>query len=374
MYELAHDKGFRAVVTGRGAEALQLARELKPDAITLDVSLPDVDGWRVLERLKDDPATRHIPVYLVTVTDEPERSLQMGAMGFLLKPADRTALAGAFDAIRTFIERRVKTVLVVEDDELQRNTMLDVIGNGDVEATAVATAAEAMAALSQQHYDCMVLDLILPDRSGIELLQEMKARPELVNLPIVVYTAKDLTREEETQLRRLAQTVILKDVRSPERLLDETALYLHRNTENLPEPKRKILVQLHSSDAVLTGKKVVLVDDDIRNIFALTSLLERHGMEILSVENGKDALELLQKTPHVDAVLMDIMLPEMDGYETTRRIREIPRFKKLPVIALTAKAMKGDREKCIEAGASDYISKPVDPDQLLTLMRVWMYR
>jgi CheY-like chemotaxis protein len=374
MYELAHDKGFRAVVTGRGVEALQLARELKPDAITLDISLPDVDGWRVLERLKDDPATRHIPVYLVTVTDEPERSLQAGAMGFLLKPADRNALSGVYETIRAFIDRRVKNVLVVEDDELQRNAILDVIGNGDVKATAVGTAAEALAALSEQHYDCMVLDLVLPDRSGMDLLQEVKSRSELALLPIVVYTAKDLSREEETQLRRLAQTIILKDVRSPERLLDETALYLHRDAEKLPEAKRKILVQLHSSDAVLTGKKVVLVDDDIRNIFALTSLLERHGMEVLSVENGKDALELLQKSAHVDGVLMDIMLPEMDGYETTRRIREIPRFKKLPVIALTAKAMKGDREKCIEAGASDYISKPVDPDQLLTLLRVWMYR
>jgi CheY-like chemotaxis protein len=333
-----------------------------------------VDGWRVLERLKDDPVTRHIPVYLVTVTDEPERSLQAGAMGFLLKPADRDALSGVYDAIRAFIERRTRNMLVIEDDELQRNAILDVIGNGDVKATAVGTAAEAMEALAQQHYDCVVLDLVLPDRSGLELLQDIKARPELATLPIVVYTAKDLTRDEETHLRRLAQTIILKDVRSPERLLDETALYLHRNAENLPEAKRKILFQLHSSDAVVAGKKVLLVDDDIRNIFALTSLLERHGMEVLSVESGKDALEVLQKTPHVDAVLMDIMLPEMDGYETTRRIRAIPRFKKLPVIALTAKAMKGDREKCIEAGASDYISKPVDPDQLLSLMRAWMYR
>jgi CheY-like chemotaxis protein len=310
----------------------------------------------------------------VTVTDEPERSLKAGAIGFLLKPADRKALSAVFDDIGSFVDRRVKTVLVVEDDELQRSTILDVIGNGDVKATAVATAAEALDALTADHYDCVVLDLVLPDRPGMELLQDIKARPELSNLPIVVYTGKDLSRDEEMALRKLAQTIILKDVRSPERLLDETALYLHRNAENMPEAKRKILHQLHSSDAVLAGKKVVLVDDDIRNIFALTSLLERHGMEVLSVENGKDALEVLQKTPHVDVVLMDIMLPEMDGYETTRRVRDIPRFKKLPIIALTAKAMKGDREKCIDAGASDYISKPVDPDQLLTLLRVWIYR
>jgi len=374
LYELAHEKGFRAVVTSRGAEALQLAQELKPDAITLDVSLPDVEGWRVLERLKDDPATRHIPVYLVTVTDEPERSLKAGAMGFLLKPAEREALVRAFDAIGELVDRRVKTLLIVEDDELQRNNILDVIGNGDVKATAVATAAEALEALGQQHFDCMVLDLVLPDRPGLELLHEIKGRPDLSALPIVVYTAKDLNREEELQLRRLARTIILKDVRSPERLLDETALYLHRNAERLPEPKRRILQQLHSSDAVLAGKKVVLVDDDIRNIFALTSVLERHGMEVVSVESGKDALAVLQKSAHVDGVLMDIMLPEMDGYETTRRIRDIPRFKKLPIIALTAKAMKGDREKCIEAGASDYIAKPVDPDQLLTLLRLWMHR
>jgi CheY-like chemotaxis protein len=220
----------------------------------------------------------------------------------------------------------------------------------------------------------MVLDLLLPDMTGLELLQRIKKQPKLRSLPIIVYTGKDLSREEERELKRLAQTIILKDVRSPERLLDETSLFLHRNAASLPENKRQIIEKLHQSDTLLAGKKVLLVDDDVRNIFAMTSVLERHRMEILPAESGQDALDLIQKHPEVDAVLMDIMLPEMDGYETTRAIRRMPQFKDLPIIALTAKAMKGDREKCLEAGASDYIAKPVDTEQLLSLLRVWLYR
>jgi HAMP domain-containing protein/CheY-like chemotaxis protein/signal transduction histidine kinase len=374
LLDLAHDQGFKVLIASRGANSLALARELKPHAITLDISLPDVDGWRVLDRLKDDPATRHIPVYMISVTDEPERSLQHGALGFLHKPADKEALTGVLSTMKSFIERQVKNLLVVEDDEVQRQSIVDLIGNGDVNITAVATGQEALDALGNQHFDCMVLDLLLPDVPGLEVIQRIKKQPTLRSLPIVVYTAKDLSRKEETQLKRLSQTVILKDVKSPERLLDETALFLHRNTASLPEAKREILERLHRSDSVLTGKKVLIVDDDIRNIFAMTSVLERHKMEVFAAESGKDALDQLEKTPGVDIVLMDIMLPEMDGYETTRRIREKPEFKGLPIIALTAKAMKGDREKCIEAGASDYIAKPVDTEQLLSLLRVWLYR
>jgi hypothetical protein len=374
LMDLAHDQGLKVLTATRGANGLALARELKPHAITLDISLPDVDGWRVLDRLKDDPVTRHIPVYMISVTDEPERSLQHGALGFLHKPADKEALTGVLSTVKSFIERQVKNLLVVEDDEVQRRSIVELIGNGDVNITAVATGQEALDALADRHFDCMVLDLLLPDVNGLEVIQRIKKQPTLRSLPIVVYTGKDLSRKEETQLKRLSQTVILKDVKSPERLLDETALFLHRNTANLPEAKREILERLHRSDSVLAGKKVLIVDDDIRNIFAMTSVLERHKMDVLAAESGKDALEQLDKTAGVDIVLMDIMLPEMDGYETTRRIREKPQFKSLPIIALTAKAMKGDREKCIEAGASDYIAKPVDTEQLLSLLRVWLYR
>ncbi|HZM53166.1 MAG TPA: response regulator, partial [Vicinamibacteria bacterium] len=374
LYDLAHEKGFKALVTSRGVNALALARELKPSAITLDISLPDIDGWRVLERLKEDAATRHIPIHFISVADEPERALKQGALGFLHKPADRQALAASFDTLREFVDRRVKRLLVLEDDEIQRNSILDLIGNGDVKAVPVASGEEALKALETEHFDCMVLDLLLPDMPGLELLQRIKKQPQLRSLPIVVYTGKDLAREEERELQRLAQTIILKDVRSPERLLDETALFLHRNAAHMPDQKRQMIEKLHQSDTLLAGKKVLLVDDDVRNIFAMTSVLERHKMEVLPAETGQDALDVLEKHPEVDVVLMDIMLPEMDGYETTRRIRQVPALKDLPVIALTAKAMKGDREKCLEAGASDYIAKPVDTEQLLSLLRVWLYR
>jgi len=373
LMDLAHDQGFKALIAARGANALALAREMKPHAITLDISLPDVDGWRVLDRLKDDPATRHIPVYMISVSDEPERSLQHGALGFLHKPADKEALSGVLSTVKSFVERQVKNLLVVEDDDVQRQSMVELIGNGDVQITAVATGQEALDALDNQHFDCMVLDLLLPDVPGLEVIQRIKKQPTLRSLPIVVYTGKDLSRKEETALKRLSQTVIIKDVKSPERLLDETALFLHRNTANLPDAKREILERLHRSDTVLAGKRVLIVDDDIRNIFAMTAVLERHKMDVGAAESGIDALEQIEKTTP-DIVLMDIMLPEMDGYETTRRIREKPQFKGLPIIALTAKAMKGDREKCIEAGASDYIAKPVDTEQLLSLLRVWLYR
>ncbi|HVR69356.1 MAG TPA: response regulator, partial [Vicinamibacteria bacterium] len=374
LHDLARDKGFKAVVATRGADALALAREIKPSAITLDISLPDIDGWRVLERLKDDPGLRHIPVYIVSVTDDPERTLQQGALGCILKPADKGTLTGAFDHMRAFVERQVKNLLVVEDDGVQCQSIVDLIGNGDVKVTCASTAADALVALENERFDCMVLDLLLPDRPGLELLQEIKKQPRLRTLPIIVYTAKQLARKEETQLKKLAQTIIVKDVRSPERLLDETALFLHRRAADMPEAKREIVERLHRSEDLLTGKRVLLVDDDIRNIFATTSVLERHRMQVVAAENGKEALELVQGEPPPDVVLMDIMLPELDGYETMRAIRQIPKLRSLPIIALTAKAMRGDRERCLEAGASDYIAKPVDTDQLLALLRTWLYR
>jgi hypothetical protein len=243
-----------------------------------------------------------------------------------------------------------------------------------VQTTAVGTGADALAALKAEHFDCLVLDLGLPDMTGLELIEQIKQEVNLINLPVIVYTGKELTPQEETDLKRIADTIIIKDVRSPERLLDETALFLHRVQANLPAPKRQILEHLHQSDPILTEKKVLIVDDDVRNIFALTSMLEQYRMQILYAENGRDGITVLQNNPDVDVVLMDVMMPEMDGYETMQAIRQIEQFSSLPMIALTAKAMKGDREKCIEAGASDYITKPVDPEQLLSLLRVWLYR
>ncbi|MBW4647490.1 MAG: response regulator [Kastovskya adunca ATA6-11-RM4] len=374
LLDMAREQGFKGIVATRSDVGLEIARQLKPDAITLDIQLPVMDGWTVLDRLKHDPNTRHIPVHILSVEEGQQRSLQQGAIAYLQKPVDSEALTSALTNIKGFIERQVKNLLVVEDDETQRQSIVELIGNGDVLTTAVGTGTAALAALKAGHFDCVVLDLGLPDMTGFELIELIKQEESLKTLPIIVYTGKELTKAEETELKRMAKTIIIKDVRSPERLLDETALFLHRVQANLPESKQQILEQLHQTDSILAGKKVLIVDDDVRNIFALTSMLERHQMEIIYAENGKDGIEVLQNNPDSHVVLMDVMMPEMDGYETMQAIRKLEKFRALPIIALTAKAMKGDREKCIEAGASDYITKPVDTEQLLSLLRVWLYR
>jgi CheY-like chemotaxis protein/signal transduction histidine kinase/HAMP domain-containing protein len=374
LLDLAHQHGFKGLISSRGSTALAMAREHKPDAITLDLGLPDMEGWKVLDRLKDDPNTRHIPVQIITAEEERERGLKQGALAFLTKPVQKETLDGAFKEIHQYIERQVKSLLVVEDDEVQRKSIAELIGEQDVEITGVSTAQNALEKLKTGHFDCMVLDLGLPDMTGFELMEEMRKVPSLQSLPVIVYTGRDLTKKEETQLKRMAKTIIVKDVRSPERLLDETALFLHRVQSRMPEQQRKMLEKLHRSDEALSNKKVLVVDDDIRNIFAMTSLLERHNMKVYSAENGKDAIEVLRNNPEIDIVLMDIMMPEMDGYDTMHEIRKVPKFKMLPILALTAKAMKGDREKCIEAGATDYIAKPVDTEQLISLLRVWLHR
>ncbi|MCA1643729.1 MAG: response regulator, partial [Acidobacteria bacterium] len=286
----------------------------------------------------------------------------------------REDLAGAFDHIADFADRRVRRLLVVEDDDTQRMAIVELIGNGDVQTTAVATGEEALALLASERFDCMVVDLKLPDMSGFDLIEKVQKELNRPDLPIIVYTGKDLSAKEETQLRKVSDAIIVKEASSPERLLAETALFLHRVEANLPEPKRRILEQLHRRDPVLAGRRVLIVDDDVRNIFALTSALESHNMSVVHAENGREGIELLKESPEVEVVLMDIMMPGMDGYEAIREIRQISRFKELPIIALTAKAMKADRDRCIEAGASDYISKPLDLDQLLSLLRVWLYR
>jgi CheY-like chemotaxis protein/signal transduction histidine kinase/HAMP domain-containing protein len=374
LLEAAREQGFRGIVTSRGDAAVSLAHRYRPNAITLDIQLEETDGWQVLDRLKHDSATRHIPVHIISVADEPQRALRQGAFAQLTKPVTRKALDDAFTNIRAFIERRVKKLLVVEDDEVERSSIVDLIGNNDVHVTAVATGQEALDAIERETFDCMVLDLGLLDMSGFELLEELRTRGRLVQLPVIVYTGRELSRREESELRRVAETIIVKDVKSLDRLLDETALFLHRIQENLPEAKRRMLEQLRNADPVLNGRTVLIVDDDLRNTFALTSALEQYEMRVVPAENGKDGIESLKSHPGIDVVLMDIMMPEMDGYEATRAIRALPQFRDVPIIALTAKAMKGDRDLCIEAGASDYITKPVDTDQLVSLLRVWLYR
>jgi hypothetical protein len=373
LLEMGRQSGFKGVVATSGSQALELARTVKPDAVTLDLKLPDIDGWVLLDRLKHDPATRHIPVHVISGLDEERRSLQSGALAFMQKPVEQENLRAGLDGIREFAERRVKQLLVVEDDPVQSQAITDLIGDGDVQTTTVSSGEGALQSLEDKAYDCVVLDLRLPGMSGFELIERIKADPRHRRLPVIVYTGRELTDEDKARLHGLAQTVIIKDVTTMERLLDETALFLHRVEANLPERKQRVLRRLAKSDPQLAERNVLVVDDDLRNIFALTSLLEGHKMHVQYAENGRRALSKLEENPNIDVVLMDIMMPEMDGYEALRKIRERPQWKDLPVIALTAKAMKGDREKCLEAGASDYITKPVDADQLLSLLRVWLY-
>ena len=373
--EVARDRGFKGLVALRGDLGLALAHEFKPDAIILDLKLPVMDGWTLLDHLKHHPETRHIPVHIVSGGDGRQNALKAGAVAFLEKPVTREGLEATFGEIRSFLERGVKRLLVVEDDEAQRTAVVELIGGGeDVEVTAVGSSEEALEALELQHFDCMVLDLKLPEMGGFDLLEKLKEDERFSAIPVIVYTGKELTRAEETKLRKFADTIVVKDASSPERLLDETSLFLHRIERKLPKEKRRMLEQLHSSEEVFKDKQILIVDDDVRNVFALTSVLEAHGMDVVYAENGKDGIEVLRENPDIQLVLMDIMMPEMDGYETMRAIRADDQFEQLPIISLTAKAMKGDREKSIASGASDYITKPVDTDQLLSLMRVWLYK
>ncbi|MDQ3346766.1 MAG: response regulator, partial [Acidobacteriota bacterium] len=371
---LARDKGFKGVVANRGQAALQLARQFPPTAITLDVFLPDMLGWTVLNSLKLDPATRHIPVQMLSVEEERQHGLSHGAFSYLVKPGTTEDLERAFDRMRTYVAPHKKRLLVVEDNDIERQSIVELLMHDDIEIAAVSSGREALEELQSSPIECCVMDLKLPDMSGFDLLEQMQREPGLRDLPVVVFTGKELTTDENARLRALAKSVVLKDVQSPERLFDETALFLHRVVADLPEPKRKMLERLHGSNGVLHNRKVLVVDDDARNIFALTTVLENHEMEVLTATNGRQAIELIKHTPGLSVVLMDIMMPEMDGYETMREIRNDVEFRTLPILALTAKAMKGDREKCLQAGASDYIAKPVNTDQLLSLLRVWLYR
>jgi HAMP domain-containing protein/signal transduction histidine kinase/CheY-like chemotaxis protein len=371
---LARGKGFKGIVANKGAVGLSLARQFHPVAISLDIFLPDMLGWTVLNQLKLDPTTRHIPVQIITLEEERQHGLAHGAFSYLVKAPTTEGLEAAFGRLRDFTATHTKRLLIIEDNDIERQSIIELLGYEDIEIVTAATGREAMDAMLDRPFDCVVLDLRLPDMSGFDLLEKMHAAPELADVPVVVFTGKDLSAEEQLRLKTMAKSIILKDVQSPERLLDETSLFLHRVVTDLPVEKRNMLERLHGSNEVLRQRKVLVVDDDARNIFALTSLLENQEMEVISTTNGRNAIDIIKSTPALSMVLMDIMMPDMDGYETMREIRKVPEFRTLPILALTAKAMKGDREKCLDAGASDYIAKPVNTDQLLSLMRVWLFR
>jgi len=374
LCDLSRDNGFKVLIASRGAEALALAREFHPTAVSLDVSLPDMLGWTILNHLKQDPATRHIPVQMLTVDEDWHHGLSHGAFAFVTKPTTTEGLNAAITRIREYSTPRRKRLLVVEDEPVQQMSIEALLGHDDIDVKVVATGLDALAAVDSEQFDCLVLDLRLPDMSGFELLERLKAIEGGQELPVVVFTGKDLSPEEDARLHMLARSVIVKDVESPERLLDETSLFLHRVVADLPDEKRKMLDRLHRSDEALVGKKVLIVDDDVRNIFALSSVLERRGMTVLTAGTGREAIATVESTSDLAIVLMDIMMPEMDGYETMQVIRQNPQFRRLPIIALTAKAMKGDREKCLEAGASEYLAKPVNTEQLLSACRMWLHR
>ena len=372
LYKLAHEMRYRCLVATTAHEALELATGHLPNAILLDVRLPDGSGLSVLQLLKDDPSTRHIPVHIVAGEDFSEIALHMGAIGFAVKPTTRDELRQIFQRLEDKGARKVKRVLVVEDDARQRDSVVHLIKEDDIDISAVATGAEALELLKGTVYDCMVIDLKLPDMDGSDLLERMTTEDICSFPPVIVYTGRNLTREEEARLNKYSRSIIIKGARSPERLLDEVTLFLHTVESQLSAERQTMLRTARNREKVFEGRKVLLVDDDVRNIFALASALEQKGLQVEIGRNGFEALSKLAEVPDIDLVLMDVMMPGMDGLEATRRIRANPKFAQLPVIAVTAKAMKDDQEQCRRAGANDYLAKPIDLDRLFSLMRVWM--
>ena len=368
------EKGIKCLAAPTGEDGLELAEKYVPAAIILDIRLPGADGWSVLGALKDNPMLRHIPVHIMSAEEASLDALRRGAIGHLTKPVTAEHLEDAFERLEHVFNRKLKKLLVVEDDDDVRSRIVRLIDDEDVACEEVATGAEAIRALEASSYDCVILDLGLPDMSGFELLEALEAMPDMVNPPVVVYTGRELSRDETVRLRQHTESIIVKGVKSEERLLDEASLFLHRVVAEMPSKKQRIIKDLHGADTMFKDKTILIVDDDMRNVFALARLLGERGFKTLKAENGQKALELLDRAA-VDLVLMDVMMPGMDGYETTQRIRSMTSaLRNIPIIALTAKAMTKDRQKCIEAGANDYLSKPVDVNRLLSMMRVWLYR
>jgi CheY-like chemotaxis protein len=372
LYDLAHELNYSCLVAHTAEDGFALASQFVPHAILLDMGLPDGSGLMVLQRLKESAQTRHIPVHVVSGQDRSEAALQMGAIGYAVKPTTREQLKDVFKKLEDKLTQKVKRVLLVEDDAMQRDSVTHLISDEDVEITAVETGAEALALLATTIFDCMIIDLKLPDIQGAELLKRMAGEDISSFPPVIVYTGRNLTRDEEAELLKYSRSIIIKGARSPERLLDEVTLFLHKVESELSAERRTMLKTARSRDRVFEGRKILLVDDDVRNIFALTSALEQKGVQVEIGRNGLEAIRKLEEVPDIDLVLMDVMMPGMDGLEATRRIRKNPRFQKLPIIAVTAKAMKDDQEQCLQAGTNDYLAKPIDLDRLFSLLRVWM--
>ncbi|MBF8671159.1 response regulator [Pseudomonas putida] len=372
LFDLAHELGYSCLVAQGADEGFELAAQYIPDAILLDMRLPDHSGLTVLQRLKEQANTRHIPVHIISVEDRVEAAMHMGAVGYAVKPTSREELKEVFARLEAKLTQKLKHILLVEDDDLQRESIARLIGDDDVEITAVAMAQDALALLRKNIYDCMIIDLKLPDMLGNELLKRMTAEDIRAFPPVIVYTGRNLTREEEADLLKYSRSIIIKGARSPERLLDEVTLFLHKVESQLSNERQRMLKTARSRDKVFEGRKVLLVDDDVRNIFALTSALEHKGAIVEIGRNGREAIERLEQHDDIDLVLMDVMMPEMDGFEATRLIRQQPRWRKLPIIAVTAKAMKDDQQRCLQAGANDYLAKPIDLDRLFSLIRVWL--
>jgi HAMP domain-containing protein/CheY-like chemotaxis protein/signal transduction histidine kinase len=374
LVDLAHDKGFKVLVAARGAEALELAKQFQPAAVSLDVFLPDMLGWTVLSQLKHNPLTRHIPVQIITLDEDRQHALARGAFSFVNKPTTTEGVSAALSQIKEYARPRRKRLLIVEDNAAEQMSIKELLDHDDIEIVTTGTGADALSAMRDSPCDCVVLDLRLPDMTGFEVLDKIRNDDQLSNVPVVVFTGRELSVEEDAELHTMARSIVVKGVESPERLLDETSLFLHRVITELPIEKQRMLEKLNSSDEDLVGQTALLVDDDARNIFALSSVLERRGMKVLTATTGSEAVSLVESNPEIAVVLMDIMMPQMDGYQTMGVIRQNPAFRRLPIIALTAKAMKGDREKCLEAGASDYLAKPVNTEQLLLAIRMWLHR
>ncbi|WP_223448609.1 response regulator [Pseudomonas sp. BF-R-19] len=372
LYDLAHELGYQCLVAHGADEGYDLAKAFIPDAILLDMRLPDHSGLTVLQRLKEHAETRHIPVHVISVEDRVEAAMHMGAIGYAVKPTTREELKDVFARLEAKLTQKVKRVLLVEDDDLQRDSIARLIGDDDIEITAVGLAQEALDLLRTSVFDCMIIDLKLPDMLGNDLLKRMSTEDICSFVPVIVYTGRNLTRDEEAELRKYSRSIIIKGARSPERLLDEVTLFLHKVESRLSHERQKMLKVARSRDKVFEGRKVLLVDDDVRNIFALTSALEQKGAVVVIGRNGREAIERLNEVQDIDLVLMDVMMPEMDGFEATVEIRKDPRWRKLPIIAVTAKAMKDDQERCLQAGANDYLAKPIDLDRLFSLIRVWL--
>ncbi|MFF7110402.1 response regulator [Pseudomonas sichuanensis] len=372
LYDLAHELGYSCLVAQSADEGFELAAQYLPDAILLDMRLPDHSGLTVLQRLKEQAGTRHIPVHIISVEDRVEAAMHMGAVGYAVKPTSRDELKAVFARLEAKLTQKLKHILLVEDDDLQRESIARLIGDDDIQITAVALAQDALALLRENIYDCMIIDLKLPDMLGNELLKRMTAEDIRSFPPVIVYTGRNLTREEEADLLKYSRSIIIKGARSPERLLDEVTLFLHKVESQLSNERQRMLKTARSRDKVFEGRKILLVDDDVRNIFALTSALEHKGAIVEIGRNGREAIEALEANDDIDLVLMDVMMPEMDGYEATRLIRQQPRWRKLPIIAVTAKAMKDDQQRCLQAGANDYLAKPIDLDRLFSLIRVWL--